>query len=738
MNSKPPSYASAQSVSRTKTSQEEVKSRADAMLRDSLTRGSSVTRPQVASDGVNSLADEMLRSSLSQNAIKPASEVSLTSSTSTSLPSYRSKPQGVQATTSAGPAGFRHPGLKTDSLKARKIQLQREIDEANAALPRRETKGLFKIACSTDLMFLIDTTASMGPYIDTAKEQVKTIVDDIQRKFLNQSEVRMAVVSYKDHGDSGHLEFLDFTSSVEAVHQFLARLRATGGGDPPEDVLGGLQMALHASWKQQTRCIIHIADAPAHGELLHDMGASSDNYHSVGSEPHGLTHEPLLRKLIECNLNYTLLRIKQHTDRMAFVFSGVYGYSNARLLPNNAYYHHTSSDTSRTVGRSISLTAPAPQFEEAQLGTAYSELRNLVVKSVTDSITRTAGHLTTKLGRTTKLGLTSTLRDLTVIREDDSAHSRRTSSRVDVALEKGPPQWTTSGWFDSKIEVTGFCPAVLEHDANTLNDMIDADENIKLSAADLTVFARSMPFAQGALRLASYARTSNSTNRFVIKIFKDDDHGRAEVTEDMRMQALCKAFALEFNSLLKIEPPLDFLVTSCLQTTTPATTGSGKACLSLEPFIEGNYIKYNSNGAYVNHTLGEDPFNQMAQAFSHFTFERSWGLFLVNDLQGVGHLLTDPSIQTRDPERFKLNDTNLHEEGFKFFFATHECNSFCRQLELQSTGEMLISGEFTFREHWPVMDPTACCSNKFCRSIIHLSSAHKSKDFPGHNWCDKC
>lgn len=126
------------------------------------------------------------------------------------------------------------------------------------------------------------------------------------------------------------------------------------------------------------------------------------------------------------------------------------------------------------------------------------------------------------------------------------------------------------------------------------------------------------------------------------------------------MQALCKAFALEFNGLLRIEPPLDFIVTSCLE-----KKGMAGHCLSLEPYIEGEYVKYNNNGGWVNEDLADDTFGQMAQAFSHFSFERSWGRFMVNDLQGVGRVLTDPSIQTQDAERFKLNDTNLGEVSNK-------------------------------------------------------------------------
>jgi len=101
-------------------------------------------------------------------------------------------------------------------------------------------------------------------------------------------------------------------------------------------------------------------------------------------------------------------------------------------------------------------------------------------------------------------------------------------------------------------------------------------------------------------------------------------------------------------------------------------------------------------------------------------------------------LLTDPAIQTRNKERFKLNDTNLGEEGFKFFFALHECNSICRELGLKSNREMVISGIYEFRERWPTMDPTVCCSNKLCRRIIRLASAHESDKFPGYHWCNAC
>ncbi len=741
---------------------------------------------------MRSLADEMLRASLTRGTASPASSVTSTPpsyrrSTTPSFPSSARAPNPADSLVlnrERVPGAFRPPivgsasitrdSITRDSIirdsksssisyasssaststvsaadaKARIRHLQREMERAKADVPQRATGGLFKAACSTDLLFLIDTTGSMYSYINAAKEQVKSIVADIKKSFLNESEVRVAVVSYKDHGDHPNIEFLDFTSSTDQVFEFLGLLDATGGADAPEDVLGGLYQALNVSWKQQTRCIIHIADAPPHGAgVLHDFAESSDNYPHPGSEPHGLTYEPLIKQLIQFNVNYALLRVNSSTDRMALAFAQVYAESNAdaKLLPSNTYSSQVNGMYSKDrsgVWSSASNTHTNVQFEEMQLGTTYSQLRHLVVRTVTASVSRTAGRMSLALSTVPKPSATSgkgkgIASDLTAIREDEGSGGSGGSAK-EAYLEKGPPQWDTPGWLDETLEVEGFCPDLVVQSANSLNEMMNADENIKLSVAQLTIHARSKPFAQGSVRLASYARTAASTSKFVVKSFKDDSKMLAHVAEDMRIQALCKAFALEFNGLLNIEPPIDFIITTCLQT--KAKVGSEGGCLSIEPFIDGEYIKYNNNSMFVKEDSPDDPdpFNQIAQAFSHFTFERSWGHFLVNDLQGVGHLLTDPSIQTLDHERFKLAETNLYEEGFKFFFVAHECNSFCHKLELKSNREMVVSGSYEFRERWPTIEPTVCCSNKLCRRIVRLAGTHESDKFPGYHWCSEC
>lgn len=113
------------------------------------------------------------------------------------------------------------------------------------------------------------------------------------------------------------------------------------------------------------------------------------------------------------------------------------------------------------------------------------------------------------------------------------------------------------------------------------------------------------------------------------------------------------------------------------------TERPGKPLFHLEHYIEGKYIKYNSNSGFVrddNIRLTPQVSGAVAarrgcspwlrgdngvlltsvvplQAFSHFTFERSGHQLIVVDIQGVGDLYTDPQIHTEKGTDF--GDGNL-------------------------------------------------------------------------------
>ena len=58
-----------------------------------------------------------------------------------------------------------------------------------------------------------------------------------------------------------NIEALDMTDNITKFVEFVGKLKAYAGGDVPENVLGGLDRALHLDWKYPNRIIFHIGIA---------------------------------------------------------------------------------------------------------------------------------------------------------------------------------------------------------------------------------------------------------------------------------------------------------------------------------------------------------------------------------------------------------------------------------------------------------------------------------------------
>lgn len=120
----------------------------------------------------------------------------------------------------------------------------------------------------TKLCFLMDCTGSMGPWIDAAKTKIQEMTDKVIADNPG-TLVEVALVGYRDYGDTQRFHVVDFTEP-ENVMRELRLIRADGGDDEAEDVVGGLMRVLRLSWDgADVQMVVHIADAPAHGLQYH-------------------------------------------------------------------------------------------------------------------------------------------------------------------------------------------------------------------------------------------------------------------------------------------------------------------------------------------------------------------------------------------------------------------------------------------------------------------------------------
>lgn len=123
-----------------------------------------------------------------------------------------------------------------------------------------------------DLVFCVDLTSSMAPFIQAAREHMTSILDAL-RASLGDG-LRVAIVGYRDHCDKNTCETYSFISDPRAVKSTLDGLTTSGGGDYPEAVFTGLLRCIDLPWRQGAyRVVVLVGDAPPHG-----CGAAGDSH----------------------------------------------------------------------------------------------------------------------------------------------------------------------------------------------------------------------------------------------------------------------------------------------------------------------------------------------------------------------------------------------------------------------------------------------------------------------------
>lgn len=135
-----------------------------------------------------------------------------------------------------------------------------------------DTPRSLPAAVPLDLLFILDTTGSMGEEID----RLKTSIDLIN---LNLSQlpakplIRYGMVLYRDRGDAYVTRVIPFTPELEDFRDQLATVRAEGGGDTPEDLETALENGINElAWSDEgVRLAFAITDAPPHLDYNHNV-----------------------------------------------------------------------------------------------------------------------------------------------------------------------------------------------------------------------------------------------------------------------------------------------------------------------------------------------------------------------------------------------------------------------------------------------------------------------------------
>jgi hypothetical protein len=219
-----------------------------------------------------------------------------------------------------------------------------------------------------DIVFVLDVTESMQPYIDAVKQNIIDFVHDLQ---ANNRDYRLGLVTFEDYVVSRYpdcnCEYRNtMTSDVNKFIGWVGGLHATGGGDIPEDQLDGLAYAATLPFRPDAQgIVILVTDAPPHvaGDGPDRQGDEAYRRHHPGAE-NDVTEEtgPKVAALYQKN-SLTLYAVAP-PPFIAPEYAGIVQATHGKLY-NIVTEENRFSDLVREIGHSIateySLTYRTPR-----------------------------------------------------------------------------------------------------------------------------------------------------------------------------------------------------------------------------------------------------------------------------------------------------------------------------------------------------------------------------------------
>jgi Mg-chelatase subunit ChlD len=138
-----------------------------------------------------------------------------------------------------------------------------------------------------EMVFVLDTTGSMGGLLEGAKQRIWGIVNEVMQT-SSRPAVRVGLVAYRDRGDEYVTRILPVTSDLDQVYSTLMEYRADGGGDGPENVRRALAEAVrNAGWSARSngtvQIIFLVGDAPPHEDYQDEPSTATTTQEAVKS-----------------------------------------------------------------------------------------------------------------------------------------------------------------------------------------------------------------------------------------------------------------------------------------------------------------------------------------------------------------------------------------------------------------------------------------------------------------------
>jgi len=185
-----------------------------------------------------------------------------------------------------------------------------------------------------DIVFLLDTTKSVNPYLKGIKRYIRKLLFDARKSMSHYLSddfdiLKYGLVGYRDHDQDGIQDsyvskiLCDLNDDYNIFRQALYEVKCVGGDDTCEAVVDGLHEAVNLiTWREDSiKLIYHICGGPCHGsEFNGKSGGKKFDKYKDGC-PCGMDLKNILKTLRGKYIEYNLIGLDDDIKEMAKKFS---------------------------------------------------------------------------------------------------------------------------------------------------------------------------------------------------------------------------------------------------------------------------------------------------------------------------------------------------------------------------------------------------------------------------------
>ncbi|PIQ28677.1 VWA domain-containing protein [bacterium (Candidatus Blackallbacteria) CG17_big_fil_post_rev_8_21_14_2_50_48_46] len=231
-----------------------------------------------------------------------------------------------------------------ESPKANKIQVQVSLGKETLSQDlETNSTGLQNLNFSTqtspepavnaDLMWVVDTTGSMGDELEYLKTELKNVASQISAQNRQDLKLRLSANFYRDLSDEYVVRAFPFSEQVDTVLKEFSEQAANGGGDFPEAVDAALQDAVDEhEWSAtaRARLLFLVLDAPAHEDAKNLLRLRTSLSRAAAK---GIRIIPIASSGIDKNTEFMLRQFAILTGGRYVFLTDDSGVGNSHLKP---------------------------------------------------------------------------------------------------------------------------------------------------------------------------------------------------------------------------------------------------------------------------------------------------------------------------------------------------------------------------------------------------------------------